>query len=231
MKLRSNRGGINRVIALLLVLIAVMLVIIAIPWWKHVRYRSEVIACEQAMKSAQDGLVIEYLSRYKEGSVNDAMKTLDQVMVARPNICPAAGEVYLIKNSQGVFEPHCGLHDPDEKQRVRLNAARALELLREARRTALRRSKGVEPDAVEITLNSQKLSCERVQEAPKLRRGTGTTDGFEGTVAFYGLAGEGDFPVEGAEEGDIFYFVYADENHCAIWRANDGWTGDAYYNL
>ena len=93
MKLRSSRGGVNRLVAILLALIAVMLVIIAIPWWKNFSYRSEVIACEQAMKSAEDGLIIEYLSRFKEDSVNAAMKTLDQVMVARPNICPAAGEV------------------------------------------------------------------------------------------------------------------------------------------
>ena len=29
--------------------------------------------------------------------------------------------------------------------------------------------------------------------------------------------------------GSVFYFVYADEEHCAIWKANDGWTGDAYW--
>ena len=228
MKLRSSCGGVNRVVAILLALIAVMLVIIAIPWWEKFSYRSEVIACEQAMKSAEDGLIIEYLSRFKEDSVNAAMKTLDQVMVARPNICPAAGEVYLIKNSNGIFEPHCGLHDPDAKLRTRLNASRALELLREGRRLARRDNGGKEPDAVQIHLNCQTLSCERVQKAQRLRRGTATTDNFEGVVAFYGLAGEGDFPVEGVAAGDIFYFVYADEDHCAIWRANDGWTGDAY---
>ena len=228
MKLRSSRGGVNRLVAILLALIAVMLVIIAIPWWKNFSYRSEVIACEQAMKSAEDGLIIEYLSRFKEDSVNAAMKTLDQVMVARPNICPAAGEVYLIKNSNGIFEPHCGLHDPDAKLRTRLNASRALELLREGRRLARRENGGKEPDAVKIRLNSRDLSCKRVQTPQRLRRGTATTDDFEGVVAFYGLAGEGDFPVEKVSAGDIFYFVYADEDHCAIWKANDGWTGDAY---
>ena len=53
-------------------------------------------------------------------------------------------------------------------------------------------------------------------------------------MAFYGLAGEGDFPAgeeAKVEAGDIFYFVYADEEHCAIWKANDGWTGDAYWQL
>ena len=229
MKLRSIRGGVNRVVAILLVAIAIMLVIILIPAWDDLRLLSQRLSCEQAMKSAKDGLIIEYLGRYKEGSVQDAMNTLDQVMIARPNICPAGGEVYLIKNSQGIYEPLCGLHDRDQKRRVRLNASRALDLLREARRIALRSSQGVEPDAVNIVLNSMELPCVRVQQAQKLRRGTGTTDGFDGVVAFYGLAGEGDFPAEDVEAGDIFYFVYADEYHCAIWRADDGWSGDAYW--
>ena len=232
MKLRSIRGGVNRVVAILLVAIAIMLVIILLPAWDDLRLLSQRLSCDQAMKSAKDGLIIEYLGRFKEGSVEDAMKTLDQVMVARPNICPAGGEVYLIKNDQGIYEPLCGLHDLDKRQRVRLNASRALELLREGRRIALRDSKGVEPDAVNIRLNSQPLACERVQKVQRLRRGTGTTDGFDGVVAFYGLAGEGDFPADeeaGVQAGDIFYFVYADEYHCAIWKANDGWSGDAYW--
>ena len=232
MKLRSIRGGVNRVVAILLVLIAIMLVIVLLPAWDDLRLLSQRLSCEQAMKSAKDGLIIEYLGRFKEGSVQDAMNTLDQVMVARPNICPAGGEVYLIKNDQGIYEPLCGLHDRNARQRTRLNASRALELLREGRRKALRSGKDVEPEAVDITLNSKPLSCERVSKVQKLRRGTATTDGFEGVVAFYGLAGEGDFPAgEDAkvEAGDIFYFVYADEEHCAIWKANDGWTGDAYW--
>ncbi len=232
MKLRSIRGGVNRVVAILLVLIAIMLVVVLLPAWDDLRLLSQRLSCEQAMKSAKDGLIIEYLGRFKEGSVEDAMNTLDQVMVARPNICPAGGEVYLIKNSEGIYEPLCGLHDRNARRRTRLNASRALELLREGRRKALRGSKGVEPEAVAITLNSKPLSCERVPKAQKLRRGTATTDGFDGVVAFYGLAGEGDFPAgEDAkvEAGDIFYFVYADEEHCAIWKANDGWTGDAYW--
>lgn len=232
MKLRSIRGGVNRVVAILLVLIGIMLVVVLLPAWDDLRLLSQRLSCEQAMKSAKDGLIIEYLGRFKEGSVQDAMNTLDQVMVARPNICPAGGEVYLIKNSEGIYEPLCGLHDRNARRRTRLNASRALELLREGRRKALRSSKGVEPEAVDITLNSKPLSCERVPKVQKLRRGTATTDGFDGVVACYGLAGEGDFPAgedAGVAAGDIFYFVYADEEHAAIWKANDGWTGDAYW--
>ena len=131
MKLCSNRGGVNRVIALLLAAIAVMLVVVLLPAWDDLRLLSQRLSCQQAMKSAKDGLIIEYLGRFKEGSVQDAMNTLDQVMIARPNICPAGGEVYLIKNSDGIYEPLCGLHDRNERQRTRLNASRALELVRE----------------------------------------------------------------------------------------------------
>ena len=225
---RATLGRVNRVVAVLLALICVMLVIIAIPWWQHIRERSQTIACEQAMKSAKDGLIIEYMGRFRETSVEDAMKTLDQVMVARPDICPSGGEVYLIRNDKGIYEPVCGLHDSDTKRRVRLNASRAKDLLEEGRRAILKEG-GDEPDSVAVTLNGRQLECMRVMAKEKLRRGTGTTQGYKGTVCFYGLAGEGEFPVsKKAKAGEICYFIYADENHCAIWRADDGWTGDSY---
>jgi len=214
-------------VAILLALIGVMLVIIAIPAWNAYRLQAEIIGCEQALKSARDGLIIEYLSRWEEGSVQQAMATLDEVMPARANICPAGGTVYLLKNELGIYEPLCGLHDPDKKQRVRLNASRAMDLLAEGRRKALR-EEGAEPESVTVQLNGKPLECVRVTQVQPLRRGTGTTDGFEGVVAFYGLAGEGSFAPEGVKKGEICYFVYADENHCAIWRSDDGWTGDAY---
>ena len=225
---RAARGGVNRVVAILLALIGVMLVIIAIPAWNRYRERAEVIACEQALKTARDGLIIDYLGRFQEGSVQDAMATLDEVMPARPKICPSGGTIYLIRNSKGIYEPYCGLHNPDEKQRVRLNASRAMDLMQESRRTALKWNK-VEPESVQIELNSLPLECVRVPKKQLLRRGTATTDGFEGVVACYGVAGDGDWPVtKAAPRGELCYFVYADENHCAIWQAENGWTGDAY---
>ena len=225
---RSVCGRINRVVAVLLALIGVMLVIIAIPAWNSYRQRAEKLACEQALDSAKDGLIIEFLSRYKESSVQEAMATLDVVMPARANLCPSGGTVYLVKNEQGIYEPLCGLHDPDEKQRVRLNASRAMELLAEGRKQAKKQTKA-EPDRVTIRLNGKPLECVRVAQEEPLRRGTDTTRGYKGIVAFYGLAGEGDFAAaKNAKAGDICYFVYADENRCAIWRSKDGWTGDAY---
>ena len=228
---RTIRGGITRAAAILLALIAVMLGIIAIPSWKVFRYRSEKTACVQAMKSARDGLIIEFLYRWKPGTVEEAMVTLDEVMPARPNICPSGGTVYLIRGDNGIYEPVCGLHDDDKKLRVRLNATRAKDLLTQGLREA-RWDLREEPESVEIELNGKPLECVRVQEEQNLRRGTATTNGFKGLVCFYGIAGDGSFAVSrNAKKGEISYFVYADEDHCALWRADDGWAGDAYTDM
>ena len=226
-KWKQRRGGVNPVVAILLALIAVMLVLIAIPGWKVFRYRSEKTACEQAMKSARDGLIIDYLAHFETGSVQQAMQTLDEVLPERANICPSGGTVYLLRGANGIYEPLCGLHDSDVKRRCRLNAARAQELLAEGLKNARRETKQ-EPESVVIQLNGRSLECVRVQEPPKLRRGTRTTDGYEGIVAFYGLAGEGQFAAGAVKAGEIAYFIYADEDDCAAWRAGEGWTGTAY---
>ncbi len=226
-KLRARRGGIPRVMAVLLALIAVMLVIIALPSLQSFSERSQRIACEQALASARDGLIIEYFNTFQAGSTQDAMNTLDVVMPARPNICPSGGTVYLVRGANGIFEPVCGLHAPDEKQRCRLNASRARELL-ESSLTKAKKKSAEAPQSVQIALNGQLLDCALVDKAVRLRRGTATSNDYEGIVAFYGVAGEGDFPVKGVKAGELYYFIYADEDHCAIWRADDGWTGDAY---
>ena len=231
---KNTRGAINRTIVLLLILIAVMLGIISVPAAKAFRYRSEVIGCEQAMKSAGDGLIIDYLYRFEESNVKDARGTLKEVMPARDNLCPAGGVVYLIKNSLGVYEPVCGLHDKDVAHRTRLNASYGLELLKTARKKILD-SGGGEPESVTITLNGKELDCICVTEEEVIHRGTATTNGYKGIVAYYGVSGNFRFSAKTAgkgegsvRDGDICYFLYADEHYCAIWRSNDGWDGDAY---
>ncbi len=224
---RRDRGGINRLVALLLLLVAVMLVIIAMPKWDAFRFRSEKTACEQAIKSARDGLIIDYLSHYESGTVEDAMTTLDEVMPARANICPAGGTVYLVRDSSGVFEPICGLHDPDERQRCRLNASRVRDQLTDSLMKA-RKGSDTTPDKVSVGINGKVVECVRVDEIPGLHRGTATSTGYDGVVSFYGISGEGTFSTKGVKAGKLCWFIYADENYCAIWSAQDGWTGDAY---
>ena len=226
--LRSNRGGINRAVALLLVLVVIMFIVaILIPVWKDLRYLSERLACEQAMKTAKDGLIIEFLREWDAESEKEAKQTLDEVMPGRTDICPAHGEVYLIRREDGIFETLCGRHSRDKKKRARLNASRALELLSEELKKE-RQLTPEEPEDLEIRLNGDPLTCQRVRVEQDIHRGTATTEGFEGIVAYYGVVGDGEFGAGELEDGEICYFLYADEDYCAIWHADDGWTGSAY---
>ena len=222
-KLRENRGEASRLLVILSILVIVMVVVIYIPSWKAFRYRAEKIACDQAMKSATDGLRIEYLDTYTESDVDDARKTIDKVLVARDEICPAGGNVYLIKGEEGVFEPYCGLHYSDVARRTRLNASYAGDTLVEARKKLLKMANegDPEPESIEITVNSKPLECVYVTEEVPIKRGTSTTKDYDGIVCFYGTG----------SNGKINYFVYADEDYCAIWHKDDGWTGTAYENM
>ena len=228
-KLCSNLG-VSRAVFILVILILGMVVLIVIPYWKDLSNLSEDIACEQAMKSARDGLIIEYLGSNENSTVDEAMLALDEIMPARADICPAHGTVYLIRDEHGIYEPICGLHASDAKLRTRLNASRGLDLLQEALRKA-RRLSSSEPESVEIHLNGKPLECQRVKEEWTLARGTDRTADYEGVIVLYGLAGDGDFKAADAaavKENEICYFVYADEKYCAVWHASDGWTGDSY---
>ena len=236
-RLSDSRGAVSRIHVILAIAILIMLVVIAIPGWRAFRYRSQCIACEQAMKSAGDGLIIEYLGKYEEDDIDAARDIIDQVMVAREDICPAHGNIYLIKEEHGIYQPVCGLHDKDEKQRTRLNASYTRDELIEARKKLLKKS-DTEPESIVITCNGKPLECMHVTEEEVIHRGTATTNGYKGVVAYYGVLGDFQYSAKAGtkkkskvKEGEICYLLYADEDHCAIWRANDGWSGDSYEGL
>jgi len=248
-RIKDRTGGLSVAIAVLLLLIMVMLCIIAVPAWKSFRYRSQKVGCDQAMKSAGDGLIIEYLGSLEETTTEQARRILDKVMPGRDELCPAGGEVYLSKDENGIYQPFCGIHGNDKKERVRLNASYARDLLSEQleKQAEKKPEATVKPEAasdrqasgaeeeeepsseyIEITINNRVLKCVHVLKEEPLRRGTDTTNGYEGIVAFYGIEGEGAFNSGLVKNGEIAYFVYADEYYCARWRAKDGWSGDAY---
>ena len=228
-KLQSDRGGVKWPILLLIIVNLVLVVLIAIPWWKDFEYKSEKAACDQAMKSAGDGLIIEYLGSFKELSVDEAMEKLDQIMPARDELCPAKGSIYLKKSENGIFVPVCGLHDSDEKERVRLNATYAKILLEaELEKGNPGDTNGSGEVTTNVKINGKELGCLRVLREGYLRHGTKYTQGYDSVVALYGVEGEGTFDTGYVKKGKISYFAYADENYCAIWTARDGWSGDAY---
>ncbi len=160
-KLLSEKGDINRLVAILVLLVIIMLVVLAIPAWNAFQKLTAEGACEQAMKSATDGLIIDYLfNDQEEGSTKEAMAVLDDVMPGRENICPTGGTVYLVRGQNGVIKPVCGLHNPDDKLKTRLNASRAKDLLNERLRKERRQSES-EPESIIIVLNGKELECIR----------------------------------------------------------------------
>ncbi len=243
-KLRSDRGGVSRLHVMIAVAILIMIVVIGIPGWRAFKQKSQEIACEQAMKSAGDGLIIEYLgSGGQEASLEQAKDIIDVVMVTRDDICPAHGNIYLIKEEHGIYQPKCGLHDKDKKERTRLNATFVRDNLIDARRKMKDKAgkNWEEPESITLMVNGKPLEIMHVTEEEMIHRGTRTTNGYKGVVAYYGVKGDFEFSPRGKAEsqghkdtikkGEICYIDYADPNYCAIWRSNVGWTGDAYEGL
>ena len=118
--------------------------------------------------------------------------------------------------------------------RTRLNASFAKSRLI-TERDYLLRYQTKEPESIEIKVNGKPLNCMRVVKEEMIHRGTATTNGYKGVVAFYGVAGDFTYSAKikepgygTAKDGEVCYFLYADENYCAIWRSNGDWDGDAY---
>jgi hypothetical protein len=83
-----------------------------------------------------------------------------------------------------------------------------------------------------VTLHHKPLEALITEEDTGLRRGTRATIGAKGTLVSYAIAGYSDFGTgRGAPVGEISWFSYADEEHCANWSAWDGWTGDSYSDV
>ena len=104
-------------------------------------------------------------------------------------------------------------------------------LLREALATA--RYRGTDyPAELTVRLNGQDLVCYLTDHDLEFRRGTFATPGYSGTVAYYSVMGHSDFGADsGLEEGEIWYFTFADRDHCATWENVRGWYGDSWGNV
>lgn len=210
--------GIAVIHVILLVLIAAIIVVILIPVADSYVTRSDAADCRAALDTAWRQMRNELIYSGEELEVDVANSVIARTMPARYNdsLCPVSGTIYLVKDSDGGFTPVCGLHDPDTRERVRLNASYAKAKLSEALDDMDKASR-LETDKITIDINGGRLDCVKAEERPNIRRGTDLTKDYDGIVAFYGLN----------KKGKLSWFLYADENHCAYWNG-DIWSGDSY---
>lgn len=225
--IRDRRGGISRAAVILLVLIAVMLVVIAIPNWNSFRKRSAAYGCRLSLNTAGDAISIETIMGGEALTVGESREIIARSMPGRDRLCPSGGDVYFLSREDGTYDLVCGLHAEDTKLRAKLNAVRAKTLAERelARRLAV---DGALPETLTITINGGELTCVFVDEAVPLRRGTKLSGDYEGIVAFFGVEGAGGWRDTGAAEDELCYFLYADEDWCAKWNPRDDWTGDCF---
>lgn len=230
----DSRGGVNRLVAILLGLVAVMLILIAIPAYQKSRYDAERVGCTFALDKAQDMMAVEYLFNDWSMTVQEAAAIVDKSRYERDNLCPGGGD-YFITRKEGVlgYKVVCGLHDTDTRERTRLCSGAVMSRLLEALKTD-----GTSAKKIKVPLNGKKVTCQRVDADPRLMFGTKSDIERKGVVCYYALAGDAEAreAVEQAEsidlsalkEGDMWYFGYADENHASVWKYTKGWSGDAW---
>ncbi|MBQ7161612.1 MAG: hypothetical protein IJR90_07885, partial [Clostridia bacterium] len=171
----KNRSGINRTVALLVVIAVVLAaVVILIPTLKYYRDQSRRINCAAALDSAYRQYVDGYL--YKGGPLtyDEAKEVITTAMLGWDDLCPGGGKVYLVKDEKSdgdLYRLVCGMHGEDKKECTRLNAGYVLDTVRE--KVADARDKGEEyPASVTLTLNGEELTAYLVDEYTGLRRGT-----------------------------------------------------------
>ena len=232
----NSRRGVSWLIAIMLLLIIILSITSMIPSYLKYQERGKAIACSTAIDTARRQLASNFmLNGFENGSAEEAKKFVTLVMNGWDDLCPDGGDVYIVPkaNSPLDWEIICGLHCSDSRLRTRLNAWNVLDQLREE---LLRQQNegNPYPETLDYTLHHKAYTAKLVDEPTGLRRGTKTTMGMEdaGIVAFYSLVGHSDFGADsGMKDGMLWYFSFADEDHCANWDYHDEWTGDSYRNV
>lgn len=231
---KRNNHGLSWIIAILLVLVIVLAVVAMIPVYKKYQEQAKRLACGTALDTARRQLAGNFmLQGFENGDAEDAKEFVAFVMNGWDDLCPDYGSVYIVpkENSPLDWEIICGLHCSDSRLRTRLNAYNVREQLKEA---LLREQLQGElyPESLPFTLHGKSYEALLVDADVGLKRGTRLTKDLEGVVAFYSLVGHSDFGADsGMEDGSLWYFAYADEDHCAIWNNREEWTGDSYRDV
>ena len=231
-KLHRNRG-IARLVVILSVLALVLVAAALYPVIQHYRFRADALGCLAGLDTARRQLAAQYLFNGENGSAEEARDYVGFVMAGWDDLCPGGGTTYIVpkENSELDWDVVCGLHGQDRKQCTRLNADYVLQQLREELRTA--QVLGTRyPESLTVTLHHKPLEAHITEEDTGLRRGTRATVGAKGTLVSYAIAGYSDFGTgRGVPNGEICWFSFADEEHCANWSVWDGWTGDSYSDV
>lgn len=230
-KLNSTQG-LSRLAAILLILIIIMCIVISVPFVRYYQESSARTACAAGLDTARRRLAENYLSGNYDQNAREAKSTVAYAMNGWDDLCPSGGKVYLVENedSEMPYDLLCGMHDSDKKRCTRLNSGYVLDQLEEALLQS-RRNKKPYPSELSFYLNGKTWTAWLTDEETGLKRGTSTTRGLEKKhiVAYYGIAGHSDFCSDtGAKAGSICYFSFADDDHCANWSYDDGWSGDSY---
>ncbi|MBQ7692606.1 MAG: hypothetical protein IJT29_03245 [Oscillospiraceae bacterium] len=234
-KLRSRRG-IAWIFVVLLVLIFVLIILILIPSYKKYQEQGKKVACATALDTARRQLASNFmLNGFENSSAEKAKEFVAYVMNGWDDLCPDGGSVYIIpkENSPMDWDIVCGLHCDDKKLCTRLNAYNVREQLREGLR-GQQSDENPYPETLSFTLHGKTGTAILVDEDPGLKRGTRTTPDYEkaGTVVYYSLVGHSDFGADsGMKDGQLWFFSFADPEHCANWSYHDEWTGDSYRGL
>ena len=182
-------GGFTRATAVMLVLTLAALALTAIPFVIRWREDSAAFNCALSVEKMQDLLDMEVLFRQRTLTPKETREFLDGYEEWGEILCPDGGEFDAVERDSMSMEVVCCRHDSDGKRRVRLCAERALERVRKAVGTEQFYGTAF-PEEVTVTLNSRPLTAKRVERPTGLRRGTSTTAGYKGIVAFYALAGQ-----------------------------------------
>ena len=232
-KLHSCKG-ISRLIAILLVLVIVLSITSLIPSYLRYRTQAKAFACATALDTAKRQLAADFmLGGFENGSAEQAKELVKYVMNGWDDLCPDGGNVYIVPKGDSImdWDVYCGLHGSDKKLCTRLNADYVMQQLEAGLLQA--RQEGVEyPESLPFTLHHRSHTAYLVDEPTGLRRGTRTTEGYDGIVAYYSVVGHSSFGDDsGMAEGRLWYFSYADEDYCANWNYHDTWTGDSYQGL
>lgn len=218
-KLSSTRG-VARIVVIFAIVAIVLGIIFAVPFVRDFNNKRNSVGCANALDTARRQLSYEYLSSSGNLNAKQAYELVGYAMDGYKDICPKYGTVYLIKSDKYGMEYDlvCGIHGDDLRQVTRLNAGFVLDQVSKAVLVETKIDRPA-PETVNVIFNNEthKASLVESDSMKDINHGTDYLKDYKGIVIYYGVS-----------DKEVDYFVYADKNYCAIWKANDGWTGDAY---